>query len=188
MIIGIPSSNPNVTSNSFKQEKKAMELSSLLNPEEDPKEQRTDLDLKADGTRSLRLNLPNLHMNSLLPAKDSVGNIKVQTLLLRPQMELSPQSPIVQSIFHCDICKSEFKNTNALRRHSRSVHIKPEPCPYCSKLMKSQGRPDNNRKHLLRCQGFQTLIESLSDIRKKEFLHYVVRELTNGRGYLLHRQ
>ena len=130
--------------------------------------------------------------NRILASKNSMGASIVNNIITAPefsyrnsnQMELSPKSANlpVDRILSCKICKTEFKNSNALRRHLRSVHIDPEPCPYCTKLMKSQGRPDNNRKHLVRCLGFQELIQNIPEVQQQELLHFVVRELTAGRG------
>ena len=102
---------------------------------------------------------------------------------------LSPSSDITCSSDqkNCHLCLSVFKNNNALRRHLRSVHVEAEPCPYCKKMMKTQGRPDNNRKHLLRCIGFQSITTGMDPMKKHEMLQYSVKELTIGRGYLLNK-
>eukprot|EP00835_Amoeboradix_gromovi_P006632 NODE_822_length_3913_cov_0.283167.p2 type:complete len:169 gc:universal NODE_822_length_3913_cov_0.283167:2647-2141(-) len=162
-----------------------MEIELLMNPEviESPK-------VVASGNT---LHSIAKHHKTLSNSDKIYTNIKPGPLALlsKPQileksllMETSPVSPAntEERTLECDKCKTLFKNNNALRRHLRSVHIDPEPCPYCTKLMKSQGRPDNNRKHLMRCHGFLDLVKNISENRQKELLHYIVRELTAGRG------
>jgi hypothetical protein len=77
---------------------------------------------------------------------------------LEPQRTSAPVVPeeIVPTVgnqYICKVCKGTRASKHALDRHM-SVHKKSQPCPYCSKLLKSQGRPDVLRRHLSVCSGY----------------------------------
>eukprot|EP00834_Sanchytrium_tribonematis_P003716 NODE_153_length_15389_cov_1.201439.p15 type:complete len:146 gc:universal NODE_153_length_15389_cov_1.201439:10619-10182(-) len=56
--------------------------------------------------------------------------------------------------FLCSICNTAFTERSSVVRHLRNVHSAREPCPYCGKSLKTKGRADAMRSHLIRCHVF----------------------------------
>ena len=57
-------------------------------------------------------------------------------------------------IFTCNICSEMRTNKHSFQRHLSS-HAMPTPCPQCGKLLKSFGRPDVLKRHLLVCKSIR---------------------------------
>ena len=69
------------------------------------------------------------------------------TLLLNPDSE-----------YTCETCSKSFHSKESLYKHSRGVHTKKDPCKFCNRLLKYRTRPDNYRKHLVKCRPFLELV------------------------------
>ena len=91
------------------------------------------------------------------------SNSSLNPAFILLQAELTTQTPQTppnerhENTFICKICKCSRASKHALDRHM-SVHKKSQPCPYCSKQLKSQGRPDVLRRHLSVCLRYNNQV------------------------------
>ena len=65
----------------------------------------------------------------------------------------NPDASNLNHPFRCQFCNQVRSSKHSLERHM-SIHKKPNPCHYCGKLLKSQGRPDVLRRHLNSCKSY----------------------------------
>ena len=74
--------------------------------------------------------------------------------------------------FLCSICNTSFTERSSVVRHLRNVHQAREPCSYCGKSLKTKGRADAMRSHLIRCQVF---LKQLGSTDKNEIFEAASR-------------
>eukprot|EP00835_Amoeboradix_gromovi_P002336 NODE_130_length_18488_cov_0.389961.p13 type:complete len:117 gc:universal NODE_130_length_18488_cov_0.389961:12977-12627(-) len=78
---------------------------------------------------------------------------------------------------NCQVCDKPFKTRESLYKHLRGVHTAKDPCPYCQRVLKFRTRPDNFRKHLLKCQPFLDQISSNSQDDFKIAVDHTIRHI-----------
>ena len=82
---------------------------------------------------------------------------------------------------NCQVCSKPFKTRESLYKHLRGnfnitylgVHTKKDPCKFCQRVLKYRTRPDNYRKHLLKCQPFLEQMQRQDDF--KHVLDHTIR-------------
>ena len=82
--------------------------------------------------------------------------------------------------FLCSICNTSFTERSSVVRHLRNVHQAREPCSYCGKSLKTKGRADAMRSHLIRCQVFLKQLGTTDKNEIFEAASRITRRRTSG--------
>jgi hypothetical protein len=69
------------------------------------------------------------------------------------------------------ICLKQFANKANCKRHFNLVHGLPNNCIFCEKRIKSGGRTDLKRQHLVRCKSFLLHCKNLESLNELHFLN-----------------
>ena len=87
---------------------------------------------------------------STLSLRDNNSNTASPTFIQEPNQYTMD----ADKRFVCSVCGNSFTERSSVVRHLRNVHQAKEPCSYCGKSLKTKGRADAMRSHLIRCQKF----------------------------------
>ena len=95
--------------------------------------------------------------------------LDLSSIIDHPYQETSPVSPSNQqfplkdgSQMSCHMCHKLFKHRGDVIRHIQNVHAQREPCIFCGKQLKINGRSDAKIKHFSRCPRFISLVQDKS--------------------------
>eukprot|EP00834_Sanchytrium_tribonematis_P002860 NODE_97_length_20652_cov_0.832093.p10 type:complete len:232 gc:universal NODE_97_length_20652_cov_0.832093:15154-15849(+) len=122
----------------------------------------------------------NIHSSPIMNLTSVVESQKMEAQELKSYRRKFKETKRKNQKLRCDNCELNFSTPSGLYRHKKSVHSKGEGCPFCLKEIKMTGRPDNNRKHLMKCPVFIQETQRLDIKDKDQVLRDHVKLMTRG--------